>query len=496
MRKVLGADRATLMRHFLGEAVATALIAAVIGLGLAELGVPLINAATGLTLSIDYVGWNGVLLPLLVLALIVGIVAGLYPAVILARVPAAAVLAASRSPGGGKAGSRIREGLVVFQFTITIALIVGTMVLAAQTRHVRSADVGYDRQQLLLVRSFGRDGLDAGQRTSLLHRFAALPGTRAVGAGESVPGRGLFVSTTNFAIPGIPGNGVSAERYHVMPGYFDVLGARLLAGRLFDPARPADVDPASYIFDPSVDTRIAAIVINRSAARAFHFASPQSAIGKTIGGDTPRTIIGVVEDMRVDSPREPVSPTVYVFQLKPVESGVAIVRFDGDAKAMLEAARTAWRAEAPAVPFDARTVIQSLDLLYKSDDQMANLFGIGSVLAVAIGCVGLWGLASFTTSRRVREIGIRKTLGASSIDVVRLLVGQFLKPVLIANLFAWPLAWFAMRTWLAGFDDRIALSPLYFLGATLLATIIAVATVLGQSVRASRATPAWALRHD
>ena len=121
---------------------------------------------------------------------------------------------------------------------------------------------------------------------------------------------------------------------------------------------------------------------------------------------------------------------------------------------------------------------------------------MGAVLAVAIGCVGLWGLASFNTARRVREIGIRKTLGASSAAIVRLLVGQFLRPVLIANLIAWPLAFFAMRTWLAGFDDRIALSPLFFLAATLVALAIAVLTVVTQSLRASRAAPAWALRHE
>ena len=141
-------------------------------------------------------------------------------------------------------------------------------------------------------------------------------------------------------------------------------------------------------------------------------------------------------------------------------------------------------------------LFRSLDKLYRDDDRAARLFGIGAAIAVLIGCVGLWGLASFNTARRVKEIGIRKTLGASSGDVVRLLVGQFLRPVLIANLFAWPLAFVAMRTWLAGFDDRIALSPLYFLGASLLATVIAVLTVLGQSLRASRAAPAWALRHD
>jgi putative ABC transport system permease protein len=495
MRKVLGADRATLLRHFIGEAVATTLIAAVFGLALAELGVPLVNAATGLELSIRYTGFDGVLLPLLVLAVVIGMVSGLYPAVILSRVPAAAVLASARSPGGGRAGARIREGLVVFQFAVTIALIVGTMVLVAQTRHVRETDVGYDRDRLLLVRSFGSDSLDAAQRESLLHRFAALPNARGVSVGTSVPGRGLFTSTTSYPIPGMPGPGPSIERYDIMPGYFEVLGAKLIAGRAFDPSRPADINPDKPGVEGS-ERLPANMIINRSAVRAFHFASPQAAIGKTVGRETPRTIIGVIENMRVNSPRDKISPTGYMFNLRPPSLSVALIRFRGEAKPFTEAARDAWRREVPAIPFNASTTIQALDKLYKADDRMANLFAIGAGLAVAIGCVGLWGLASFTTARRVREIGIRKVLGASSADVVKLLVGQFLRPVLIANLLAWPLAYVAMRAWLAGFDDRIALSPLYFLAASALALVIAIATVLSQSIRASRATPAWALRHE
>ena len=151
---------------------------------------------------------------------------------------------------------------------------------------------------------------------------------------------------------------------------------------------------------------------------------------------------------------------------------------------------------APQVPFGGKSADDRLDDFYKADEQATRLFAIGAGLAVVIGCVGLWGLASFNTARRIKEIGIRKTLGASSGDIVKLLVGQFLRPVLIANLVAWPIAFFAMRTWLAGFVDRISLSPLFFLGATLLAVLIAVLTVLGQALKASRAAPAWALRHD
>ncbi|MEG8022145.1 ABC transporter permease [Sphingomonas aerolata] len=158
--------------------------------------------------------------------------------------------------------------------------------------------------------------------------------------------------------------------------------------------------------------------------------------------------------------------------------------------------RATWRRLAPEVPLSVETAEQRLAPFYEADDHAARLFGTGAGLAVLIACVGLWGLASFNTTRRIREIGIRKTLGASSADIVRLLIGQFLRPVLIANLVAWPLAYVAMRTWLAGFDDQIALSPLYFVGASVLALAIALLTIAGQSLRASRAAPAWALRHD
>ena len=175
---------------------------------------------------------------------------------------------------------------------------------------------------------------------------------------------------------------------------------------------------------------------------------------------------------------------------------VATVRHSGDPRQQLAAIRAIWQRMIPDVAFDADTVDRRLADFYKADDRATRLFATGAGLAVLIGCVGLWGLASFNTQRRVKEIGIRKTLGASSRDIVGLLVGQFLRPVLIANLLAWPLAFFAMRAWLGGFDDRVSLSPLYFLGASVVAILIAVLTVLGQSLRASRAAPAWALRHE
>ena len=495
MRKVLGASRSVLARHYVAEAIATTAIAGVIGLALAEIGLPLVNAAGGLSLSIRYFGAEGVLLPLLLLVIVVGLTAGLYPALVLSRFPAAAVLASARSPGGGRWGTRVREALVVLQFAIAIAFMIGTGVLVAQTDHVRSTDLGYNRQGLLLVRSLGSSSLTAGQRDSIVHRLGALPGVAAVTVANGVPGGGLFGAQTNVTVPGEPGDGPSMVFFEVSPGYFEALGAHLLAGRLFDPARPGDVN-ANLVTNDKEGTLPSNVIVNRSGAVALHFASPQAAIGKTVGGKNPRTIIGVVEDLRFDTPRAPVPPTLYDFQLRDMQQPIAILRYAGEAQPMLDAVHKAWRQEAPEVPFDAYTAVKALDAYYERDEHAARLFTIGAALAVAIGCVGLWGLASFNTARRVKEIGIRKTLGASSSDIVRLLVGQFLRPVLIANLFAWPLALFAMRAWLAGFNDRIALSPLFFIAATLLALAIAVLTVMAQSLRAARSAPAWALRHD
>ncbi|WP_322966261.1 FtsX-like permease family protein [Sphingomonas fuzhouensis] len=489
MRKVLGADRSALIRQFLGEAVLVAGLAALGGLILAELGLPLINAAGGLKLALDY----AVVIPALVaLALVVGVAAGLYPAVLLSRFPAAAVLASVRSPGGGRTGTRVREALVVFQFALAIAFMIGTVVLIAQTQHVRKTDVGFRRDGLVIVSSTSDSAVDKSQMTAFVARAAALPGVQSITTSDSTPGSSSG-NSDGYAVPGKPEPGPSLQAIIVGKDFFPTFGLRLIAGRLPDDAHRAD---DARNFDDVSGTPTLNVVINRRAAQDLGFESPQAALGKTVGRSNPRMIIGVVENARFFSPRDPVNGTMYYYRSGYPYHPRTTLRVDGDPRVTINALRTLWRQIAPQVPFEAKTANQNMEDYYAADDRTTRLFGIGAGLAVLIGCVGLWGLASFNTQRRVKEIGIRKTLGASATDIVKLLVGQFLRPVLIANLVAWPLAYVAMRTWLAGFDDRVPLSPLYFVAATVLALTIAVLTVLGQSLKASRAAPAWALRHD
>ena len=488
MRKVLGADRGALIRQFLGEAVLTVALAALFGLILAELGLPLVNAAGGLSLGIPYLT---VVPALVALAVVTGIASGFYPAIMLARFPAASVLASARSPGGGRAGTRTREALVVFQFGLAIAFMIGTAVLFAQTRHVRASDLGFQRQGLLIVRGLGNEQIGPARARAIITAFRALPGVTAVGVANNDAGGSGSESSDNVPIPGVAGDGPMLNWVDTGPGFFPAHNVRPIAGRLFDDAHRAD--------DNSKKAKGAAsnIILNHKALGVLGFRNPQDAIGKTVGGDRPRTIIGVIPDLRFKSPRAPIMPSYYYYTTEaPAYVTVASLRVQGDPRAMLAKVQAIWQRMAPQLPFAGDSADRRLDYFYEADDRAARLFGIGAGLAVLIGCVGLWGLASFNTARRMKEIGIRKTLGASSADIVKLLVGQFLRPVLIANLFAWPLAYAAMRTWLAGFDDRITLSPLYFIAASLLAIVIAVLTVLGQSLRASRAAPAWALRHE
>ena len=293
------------------------------------------------------------------------------------------------------------------------------------------------------------------------------------------------------------------------PDFLQTYGGRLVAGRWLDRNHGLDdtlkfpKDTPREVRDAAARARVRNVVLNLNALKVLGFADARDAVGKPLlaglnsGGFRPMTVVGVVDNIRFRSPRTAVPGTIYQFTTQEFDNAVAGIRYaDADPREIMGRMQQAWRRIVPDVPFKARTAEQNLQTYYRADDQRGRLFSLGAGLAVAIGCVGLYGLASFNTVRRTKEIGIRKTLGASTADILRLLVGQFLRPVLLANLIAWPLAYLSMSNWLSGFDQRIALSPLYFLAATLLALGIALLTVVGQALRVARAEPARALSYE
>jgi putative ABC transport system permease protein len=504
LRKVMGATRGALMAQLLLEAMAFALVAVLIGVAMAELGLPLVNALGGGTLKLAYWGPDNILPWGLALTLGIGFGAGLYPAVLLSRFEPAPVLAAARTPGGGRADARVRGVLIGAQFVVAIAFTICTMVIGAQANFVREADRGFQRGGLIVLDNLG---------AVLLHERQ----NQLLDAIRDVPG--VVAATSSFREPGLPGEGLICARRPganaaaiflsqdlVSDDYLKTYGAQRLAGRTFDHAHGQDDVAAPYKGATDASSRGVDIMLNQSAARAMGFADPARAVGQRLfvsddcagPGGQAVPVIGVVRDVQFGSPQHPVAPVVYRYDSQPFMGGaVGAVRFAGVSDAVMMARLQAmWRREAPMVPFLGKTAEESLADYYVPDEQRARMFTVGSLLAVGIGCVGLYGLAAFNTARRFKEIGIRKTLGASTTDVLRLLLVQILRPVLIANLVAWPLAWIAMSNWLGGFDQRISLSPLYFVAASLLALLVASVTVVAQSLRLARAEPARALRHE
>lgn len=284
MRKVLGADRRAVMRQFLAEALLTVAIAALLGLILAELGLPLINAAGGLSLSISYAE---VIPVLVILTLAAGFMAGIYPALIISRYRPAAVLASSRSPGGGRAGTRVREVLVVLQFGLAIAFLIATGVLVAQTQHVRSADIGFEREGLMTVTSLRDSLVEPSQQRAFVEQVRALPQVRSIGVANTVVGGSGSRNGDNVTLPGVPGDGPTLMWEILGPGFLDVYRPPLIAGRLFD-QRTAD-DSSNR--DQAKGSNV---LINVQAVSTLGFANPLEAVGKTVGGERPRTIIGVI----------------------------------------------------------------------------------------------------------------------------------------------------------------------------------------------------------
>jgi len=435
--------------------------------------------------------------------LIVGVISGLYPAFFLSRFQPAQVLKANRSAAETPGSGRLRTALVVLQFAVSIGLIICTAVIYGQTVYARTVDPGYKRDHILQVEEMGRAQLWP-LAEGIVERTKRIPGV--VAAGLTDIGINTDNNNNNFIIPPGSSERVLIGQYNVGQGFMDAMGLKLLAGRWFDANREIDDSTTPYPPDPAIEKAIhdrgMNVVINQYAARKLGFRSPQDAVGKVVRGDMVGqdlgmmnvTIIGVVGDSRFRTVRTPIEPIM--FHKVRTGPGWMIVRYNGEPQAVRAALEREWKQTTNEVPFNAKFSDDVVGEAYKKEDARAQMFAAFSVLAVIIGCLGLFGLAAFTAERRTKEIGIRKVLGARTRDIVRLLVWQFSRPVIFANLIAWPVAWWLMRDWLNNFDQRITLGPVPFLVAAAIALGIAIATVVGHSVRVARANPIHALRYE
>jgi putative ABC transport system permease protein len=501
LRKVLGASRKQLVAQFLVESLLVTTLATLVALALVELALPWLRQFLDAGIPLRYWGFDGILLPAVGLTLLVGLVGGLYPAFYLTRFQPAQVLKANRSAADTPGSGRLRNALVVCQFAISIGLIACTGIVFAQMRHTLSADPGFRREGIIQIANMTRAQVQPSI-AALEQEIGGVKGVQRVALSQIAMNTPMR-SSTSLTQPGRPMETIGI--YRVGYGFFETMGMHLLAGRTL--SRDHALDDASMIDDdktaPALIARGMNIVVTASALPKLGVSTPAAALGKTVGigissvdaVSQPATIVGVVTDPRFRGVREPLDATA--FYHADANLGFMVVRFDDpDPIAVMARIGAAWKQVVPTVPFEAQFADDAAAELYQADQALGTMFAGFALLAVLIGCLGLFGLAAFTAERRTKEIGIRKVLGARTRDIVRLLVWQFCQPVLIANVIAWPLAFWAMRNWLNGFDDRIALTLLPFVVAGILALAIAIVTVAGHATRVARAKPIKALRYE
>ncbi len=503
LRKVMGATRKQVAFQFLAEAVAIASAALVFAIVGVELALPIYNEAIGKQLELNLLGDLPLLTALMGGAVLTGLISGCYPALYLSRFLPARILRSNKSSDGAGQVS-FRSVLVVFQFAISIGLVICTAVVYGQTIYARSLDLGYNQEGKIALPSF-RNLQSAEQGETIRQAISQLPGVDSVTLSSEVPSQDNENNTgfTVLSAGGTESDGqATVLNYHGFGyGFMEAYEIKPLAGRTFDEAFGTDaIVPISEEED-----RIGAanVVLNVSAIQQLGFGSPEDALGKILRADVFRagnydlTIVGVVPDIYFRSVKFGVRASVY--WMYPRSFRVATVSYNtNDTASLINDIEAVWKQHAPQIPISHEFVSEMLAAQYDQENRQAELFAAFSVLAVLVACLGLFGLASFSAEQRTKEIGIRKVLGATIRDIVQLLVWQFSRPVLVANLIAWPAAWYFMSDWLDGF--RYSLGNSYILmvavAAGTIALLIAWVTVAGRAYRVAQTNPISALRYE
>ena len=477
VRKTIGARRGQVAGQFLSESVVLSLGAYLLGIPVAEIALPFFNQLFGTSLAMQPQGFF--LIWLGVAAVVVGMLAGLYPAVYLSRFPPTLVLRNHRIPGS--AGTLPRKSLVVFQFALALILIIGAMVVLQQLRYTQNTDLGFDGEQVVAVKLFNRSVWD--MRKELRTALAGYTGIRDVSIGSSSPGRFpyQFGAKPQWWSPQAKTASEQTIRFAqtiVDEHFLPLLHIHLVAGRNFMPERRSDRDQA--------------YIINTKAVEVLGW-TPEEAVGKPFHGGT---VIGVTDNFHIQSLHKAVEPIS--LQLNGSYMGCSILaRLAPDhIPASLNFIKEELHKIAPASSFDYEFLDEKFDAMYRTDRRFGHIIDIFTVIAMVIAYLGLYGLAAFSAERRVKEIGIRKVVGASVQEIVLLLTRDFTKWVLLANVIAWPVAYYAVTRWLQNFAYRIDLTLVPFLLSGLMALLIALLTISWQSVRSALANPVEALRYE
>ncbi len=468
IRKVVGARRKEIIYQFFLESILYASISVVFSSLLVLDLVPAVNSISGsdLTFNIHRDAWA---LPLIAgVALFTGIISGIYPAFFMSAFRPARVLKGRL--GYGLVKKNFRKFLVTFQFALTIVLITGTVVIDRQLHYVENKNLGFDKEQVLCIKLHGelnrkvdliKDEMGADRNVVSISSVSASP-------------TGVLTSTDVTDWEGRASNArFLIYRLSADYSFTKTMRIGMIQGRYF--SREADT--------------AGGCVVNQAAIRAMGMNSP---IGKRVLG---RRIVGVMKDFNFTSLHSKIEPLMVVYDPASIKQLLVRIR-PGDPKQAIESLKATWRKVAPSFPFEYGFLDEQINKLYGPDQRVGRLINVFSFLALFIACLGMFGLASYSAEQRTKEVGVRKVLGAKAWGIVLLLSKEFTRYVLFANLFAWPIAYFALNRWLQDFAYRIDMSWWIFASAGGFALLVALATVSFQAVRAARANPVESLRYE
>jgi putative ABC transport system permease protein len=471
LRKVVGAFRRNLVWQFLLESVLMAIFAAVIAVGLSEIALPFFNTITQKDLSLFSAASRPIWGLLAMATLALGLAAGLYPALFLSSFKPISALKKLRA--AGRPRFDLRKPLVVFQFGLSVILISGVLVIQRQMDFIQSAKLGFERDQVIVIRNAGAL---PNRGAAVQAALANIPGVKHVAKCDGMLGGQNW--TNSLRVKGSD-NSLLVNFLSVGYDFLETLSLELKEGRDFSPEFPADT--------------LDAIILNETAVRQLGV--PDPVLGQQIvwseEEDTTyyAKVIGVVKDFHFASLREEIKP--FAFVSTPSRTWLFALKMSSqNLRPTLAQIESTWASLVPGRPFDFYFLDESIDKLYHSEQNFRTIFSVMTLLSLAIACSGLFGLAAFTAEQRTKEIGIRKVLGASVSGLVGLLSQDFVKLVMIASLIACPLAWYAMKLWLQSFAYRIEIGWWFFAIASAIALLIALLTVGTQAIRAALANPA------
>jgi putative ABC transport system permease protein len=474
LRKTVGSNKGNLIGQFLAESVLYSVLSFVLGIVLADVLLPYFNMLSVKSLVIPWAAWWW-LLPLLVISsVVIGILAGLYPSFYLSSFTPISVLKESLSRGSKR--STMRSGLVIFQFTISIILIIGTLTIYRQVGFILNKKVGFDKEQVLLLHGANTMG---DQVTTFKHELLKLPEVKNVSISDYLPvagtkrdGNALWKEGKSKTDPPVYG-----QFWKVDHDYIKTMGMNIVEGRDFSIDRPTDSQAA---------------IINQTLVRELGLMDP---IGKRIQNQWHAfEVIGIVEDFNYESLKNGIGGLCFVLRNSP--NIVSVKVNTTNMAGLIQSVAEVWNSFSPNQPIRYTFLDENFAMMYADVIRMGHIFSSFACLAIIVACLGLFALSSFMTQQRTKEIGIRKVLGASISNIALILTKSFLALVVLANIIAWPVAYYFMNKWLQDFAYRIDIGWWMFILAGGIALLIALVTVSWQAIKAALANPIESLRYE